>query len=977
MGQGGTLRLRFDAFELDEADARLKRDGVPVALAPKAFAVLCTLARSPGTLVTKNELLDAVWGHQHVSESVLKTIVSELRGALADDAKQPRYIETASRRGYRFIGLPAPSSAQPAAAAPVAVPDTSETSGTSSLSHRPLIGREQALDKLRDCWRRTLNGERQLVWIAGEAGIGKSRLISSFVEELPPETAVFGQCVEVFGTGEPYLPILEAIKELCRREPATVDAMRTAAPTWLVQMPWLISEAERASLHREVAGAHPDRMVREMRELMDRFTAQRPLLFILEDLHWSDHGTLRMMEHFARRPREVKLMWIASFRLTQVIAEDHPLRELRQELRLHRMCEEILLEPFSESEVGRYIESRVPHVTFSEPFVRRLHDHTDGLPLFVANVTDALIAQAAAEPDSVHTWLDAAATAPLPVPDSLTGVIEKQITRLPADIRSVLEAASVCGVEFSATMVAEMLERDSFWVSERCDELVRRQFWLQQSGIVELPGEDFDSRYTFLHALYRHVFYERLSMSQRVQLHRRAARILDRARAAGAVVPAAELAVHYERGHQVATAMRYYSEAARNALVHFAPREAIDLTSTALALLERCPDTQLRMELELGLIHVRGIACAQLLGVGAQETLAAFERTQTLCRILPQTPERTLQLNGLGLSRYIEGHYAQARAIGEEVLLRGTEHDDGALQVAGCLLLGMIDGVQARHETARRLFERGMAVAEEHAGRLPMAVFVIDPSVAIPATGALPLMHLGLFDQARVQIELARSRAEQMGQPTARMLSLWVAGMEGVRRHEPAKVLEIAKALHAVVDESMLTQGYGPARWLRGWAEAHLGSPLEGYRLIRQGYEGHAKLGMFAGNTETLAYAAEALILAGDWKGAEAQLDEAMQLAQRIQESVMLTNLLLLRARVAAGRNERTRARELMQEALAIAQNQSSPYFQLRALLALCESDDRTATDVQALRELLTSLREGLDMPLARQAAALVAQPAC
>src|SRR5689334_2456859 len=107
MGDSESLRLRFDAFELDEADARLTRTGQPIALPPKAFAVLCTLARQPGQLVTKDALLDAVWGHRHVSESVLKTTISELRAALCDDAKQPRYIETAARRGYRFIGAAA------------------------------------------------------------------------------------------------------------------------------------------------------------------------------------------------------------------------------------------------------------------------------------------------------------------------------------------------------------------------------------------------------------------------------------------------------------------------------------------------------------------------------------------------------------------------------------------------------------------------------------------------------------------------------------------------------------------------------------------------------------------------------------------------------------------------------------------------------------------------------------------------------
>jgi DNA-binding winged helix-turn-helix (wHTH) protein len=100
------VSLRFDRLELDEADARLMCDGQPVALAPKPFEVLCALARAPGTLVTKNALLDAVWGHRFVSESVLKSAISEVRAALGDDPKQPRYIETVSRRGYRFIAAP-------------------------------------------------------------------------------------------------------------------------------------------------------------------------------------------------------------------------------------------------------------------------------------------------------------------------------------------------------------------------------------------------------------------------------------------------------------------------------------------------------------------------------------------------------------------------------------------------------------------------------------------------------------------------------------------------------------------------------------------------------------------------------------------------------------------------------------------------------------------------------------------------------
>jgi DNA-binding response OmpR family regulator len=100
--------LTIGEYRLDESNARLTRDGAPLDIPPKAFAVLCHLARNAQKLVTKDELLDVVWGHRHVSESVLKTTINQLRTALGDDPRAPRYIETANRRGYRFVATAAP-----------------------------------------------------------------------------------------------------------------------------------------------------------------------------------------------------------------------------------------------------------------------------------------------------------------------------------------------------------------------------------------------------------------------------------------------------------------------------------------------------------------------------------------------------------------------------------------------------------------------------------------------------------------------------------------------------------------------------------------------------------------------------------------------------------------------------------------------------------------------------------------------------
>ena len=103
MSNANPLRVRFGPFHLDEVQARLQRDGSAIELPPRAFQVLCELVRRAGQLVTKDELLDAVWGHRHVNEAALKNVVSQLRQALEDDARESRLIQTVARRGYRFI----------------------------------------------------------------------------------------------------------------------------------------------------------------------------------------------------------------------------------------------------------------------------------------------------------------------------------------------------------------------------------------------------------------------------------------------------------------------------------------------------------------------------------------------------------------------------------------------------------------------------------------------------------------------------------------------------------------------------------------------------------------------------------------------------------------------------------------------------------------------------------------------------------
>ena len=646
MSETRPVLMRFGGFELDEANARLTHQAKAVVLPPRAFSVLCELARRPSQLVTKDKLLDAVWGHRHVSESVLKSVISQLRAALDDDAKEPKFIETASRRGYRFIavahGIPglvlSPSTNDgPTIAEPAPVADR-----TAAV---PLMtGRSATLSRLRAAWDRACTGQRQLCWLAGEAGIGKTTLVDNFAASLGSVAFAQGHCVEQHGTGEPYLPVLEALATLTRDDPTLVALLRNVAPTWLLQLPWLCSEAEREGLRRELAGTSQDRMLREFGELLDRYTQDRPLLLVTEDLHWSDHATVSLINHVARRRGTAHWMWLATFRVTEVIAEDHPVKALRHELRLHRLGEEILVDPFSEQELGEYVARRVDGAHWSDAFLQALHRHTDGLPLFVANVVDELLARGVlpvAVVRDAQVPFDA-----LSVPESLAGVMERQIARLPGDQTALLEAASACGVEFRPTVVARVLGRDVTWVAQQCDMLARRQQWITPAQVERSADGELEARYAFRHALVRHVFHDRLGALSRAQLHRRVASSLAHDAASGAAVSASELAMQFELGQDPDAALPHCAAAAAGALRQFAPADALRMADRGLALAQRCQPGAPVQELLATLHTLRGASAALVLGVSADETLQSFERAQAAMEGWPRHP----------LRRPVEGH---------------------------------------------------------------------------------------------------------------------------------------------------------------------------------------------------------------------------------------------------------------------------------------------------------------------------------
>src|SRR5215510_10489802 len=443
----------FPPFRLDPSNQCLWRlretaQDERILLPPKAFAVLRYLVEHAGQLVTQDELLAAVWPETHVQPEVLKSRIFEVRSALGDRPKTPRFIETLPRRGYRFI---APIHDSPAAAP--ALPGL-PASG-------PLVGRVGALETLGACLHRALQGQRQLVFVTGEPGIGKTALVDAFQPQAmaaePGLRLARGQCLEGYGGMEAYYPLLEALGALCRGAggAAVIETLATYAPTWLVQFPALMTPAHRATLQRELQGATRERMLRELAELLEVLTADRPLLLVLEDLQWVDPATVDLLAALARRRALAQLLVVGTYRPVDLAMAQHPLRALTQELRGHQLCHELAVEPLSEADVAAYLAAAAAGAPLPEGLAGLVSRHSEGNPLFMRAVLDHLTQQGllAREPDGWQLRVPIAAMA-VGVPERVRQMLDARIERLRPEEQRLLEVASVAGTVFTASVCA-------------------------------------------------------------------------------------------------------------------------------------------------------------------------------------------------------------------------------------------------------------------------------------------------------------------------------------------------------------------------------------------------------------------------------------------------------------------------------------------------------------------------------------------
>jgi DNA-binding winged helix-turn-helix (wHTH) protein len=577
----------FHGCELDEQLFQLRRRGRVVKLEPKAFDVLLHLLRHRERVVSKDELLRAVWPDAVVSESVLPSCIAAARRAVGDQRSRSKVIQTVHGRGYRFVAElrePPGEAAHPPPAAGAA-------------AGSPFVGREHAMERLRLGLDMALAGRGRLLLLVGEPGIGKTRTADEFAEAARGRGArtLCGRCYE--GEGAPaFWPWIRLLRE-CVRAADRATLIADMGPG-AVEIAALLPELrERLGELPELRAGDDDqarfRLFDSVTTFLRRTSARRPLVLVLDDLHWADEASLQLLRFLAMELADARLLVIGTYRDVEV-HRGRPLAEVLGALAREPACERVALRGLGAEEAARFVA-----VLLGAPpppqLASSVWEMTEGNPFFIQETVRLLASRGAVDAFDVG---DAHALA---LPQSVRDAIGRRLDGLSEACNGLLRVAAVLGREFRAAL----LERTADLPRDRVLGL------LDEAGaagiVVPAPeGPEGVGLYAFHHALIRQSLYYELDTLERVRLHRRAGEALEEACGAHPDPHLAELAHHFFQaaaGGEARKAVDYAELAAERAQRLLAWEQAARLYERALQALELSTPRDETRRCELLLAH--------------------------------------------------------------------------------------------------------------------------------------------------------------------------------------------------------------------------------------------------------------------------------------------------------------------------------------------------------------------------------------
>ncbi|MGH8063693.1 MAG: ATP-binding protein, partial [Candidatus Entotheonellia bacterium] len=739
----------------------------------------------------------------------------------------------------------------------------------------------------------------------------------------------------------------------------------------------LLSETELERLQRQVQGATPSRMLRELAEALEVLTAESPLVLVLEDLHWSDHATVEVLAYLAQRRAPARLLVLGTYRPVETVIRTHPLRRTVQELCGRGQAVELRLDLLPAEEVAAYVAGRLGGPV-ADTLAAFVHERTEGNALFMVNIVAHLVQQRLVVRRAGQWMLRAGAEAILAsLPEGLRQFLMRRIEDLPPEVRRVLDAASVMGEEFAVAAVAAGAECRVADVEARCEALAAQHHFLDDTGLTVWPDGISGGSYRFQHALYPQLLYEQLGTVRRGQLHRRIGARLEAGYGARAGEIAAQLAVHFERGGETYQAMYYWQQAGENAARRNAYHEAIASITNGLALLATLPDSPERTRHELALQLTLGELLMAAKGMVSAEAGEAYTRAYVFCQQLEEPRQLFRALSGLCLFHSAQARLRTGGEFGQQLFDLAQRQHDPVLVREGHLLMGANALYRGDLVVARAHLEQSLELSAAEPPSTPIFAAGLHPRIASLVWLVRALWVLGYADQAQQRSQETLALARQAGHTPSLSYAEYFVAMLYQYRRDVVIMQAYVEAVIALAE----AQGFGhrveQGRLLRGWALAMQGDAAEGVVQVRQGLAVYQKNGSRLAQPYYLALLAEAYGQAGQPEAGLTVLAEALMLVSETEERwweaelYRLKGVLLLQRQIP----EALQAEACFQRALAVARGQQARSLELRAAMSLSRLWQQQGK-WDAARELLTPIygwfTEGFDTPDLQEAKALL-----
>lgn len=508
------------AYVADRRNRCLWRDGERLDLPPKAFDVLEHLRRNPGRLVSQDELLDEVWPNRFIQPEIVKTYIRTLRRLLDDDVRQPRYIETRPRSGYRFVGE---------------LPERDETAAGRMGS--PLVGRTAERAAIRHALDEAGRGRRGCIVITGEAGLGKSALLSNFTAgsgTRPGLVIAAAYGAPSSGSPEPLSLAIALMHDLARTlDPAILEAsLSRYGPSWLEHLSPRPTggEIHCPAQRRDWPTA---RLVREACAVVEHLARAMTIVLTIDDLQWADAASLDLVVALTRRRYPARLLVVAAFRQVEFVKRC-PVRDAVTDLVVHELARELALAPLAGPEIEAFLrgstglllpdpeEASAPLPEDEPPEasadLRALAVESGGNPLFLRALA------ACPEHPSARGGMPAGGLeldSPGHQREAIRMSLDLQLSETAPFLRSALEAGSIAGPRFCAWAVATILGTEQARIEDVFAKLVLSRQFLRHDAWYSLPDGSMTPIYAFKFPAHRRYLLDSQAPSRRSERHRR------------------------------------------------------------------------------------------------------------------------------------------------------------------------------------------------------------------------------------------------------------------------------------------------------------------------------------------------------------------------------------------------------------------------------------------------------------------------